>query len=62
VLVISAEGDRVVPGSHPARLSKHFGAEELRFVGGHLLQFGRGDAFRALARRMGALGLLAPRR
>jgi pimeloyl-ACP methyl ester carboxylesterase len=61
MLVISAEGDRIAPPEHAARLAKHFGAEELRFAGGHLLQLGRGDAFRTLIRRMAALGLVPPR-
>jgi pimeloyl-ACP methyl ester carboxylesterase len=61
VLVMSAEGDRIAPPEHAARLAKHFGCEELREPGGHLLQLWRGAAFRAIARRLGALGLLAPR-
>jgi pimeloyl-ACP methyl ester carboxylesterase len=61
VLVISAEGDRIAPPSHAARLAEHFGAEELRFTGGHLMQLGRGDAFRTMIRRMSSLGLVPPR-
>jgi dienelactone hydrolase len=61
VLVLSMEGDRIAPPEHATRLAKHFGAEELRFAGGHILQLGRGDAFRALARRMAAVGLISRR-
>jgi hypothetical protein len=61
VLVLSMEGDRIAPPEHATRLATHFGAEELRFAGGHILQLGRGDAFRALARRMAKLGLISRR-
>ena len=44
-----------------ARLAKHFGCEELRFSGGHLMQLGRGDAFRTIIKRMAGLGLVPPR-
>jgi dienelactone hydrolase len=62
VLVMTAAGDRIAPPEHGARLAAHFGAEELRFAGGHLLQLGRGDAFRALARKLAALGIMPQRR
>jgi pimeloyl-ACP methyl ester carboxylesterase len=61
MLIISAEGDRIAPPEHAARLARHFSAEELRFAGGHLMQLGRGDAFRTLVKRMASLGLLPPR-
>ena len=61
VLVISAEGDRIAPPEHATRLAQHFGADELRFPGGHLMQLGRGDAFRTMIRRMAAHGLVPPR-
>jgi pimeloyl-ACP methyl ester carboxylesterase len=61
VLVLSAEGDRIAPPEHAARLARHFGAEEMRFTGGHLMQLGRGDAFRLMVKRMAALGLVPPR-
>ena len=50
VLVVAAESDRITPIAHAERLAAHFGAEVVRFDGGHLLQFGRGDAFRAIGR------------
>ena len=61
MLVVSAAGDRIAPPAHAERLAAHFGCEELRFAGGHVLQLGRGDAFRALARRLAAAGLIARR-
>jgi predicted alpha/beta-hydrolase family hydrolase len=61
VLVIAAEGDRIAPPEHAHRLAVHFGCEELVFAGGHVLQVGRGEAFRVLARRLAARGLIAPR-
>jgi predicted alpha/beta-hydrolase family hydrolase len=60
-LVVSAAGDRIAPPEHAERLAAHFGCEELRFAGGHVLQVGRGDAFRALARKLAALGLIQRR-
>ena len=61
VLVLSAAGDRIAPPEHAEKLARHFDAEALSFVGGHVLQVGRGLAFRALARRMARLDLLPPR-
>jgi len=61
VLVISAEGDRIAPPAHAARLAAHFRCEERSFVGGHVLQLGRGDAFRALAKRLAALSIIPAR-
>ncbi len=50
VLVVAAASDRITPISHAERLAKHFDCEVVRFEGGHLLQFGRADAFRAIGR------------
>jgi dienelactone hydrolase len=61
VFVCSAHGDRIVPPEHAARLAKHFGVEEMREGGAHILQLWRGVAFRALGKKLGALHLLAPR-
>jgi pimeloyl-ACP methyl ester carboxylesterase len=61
VLVVSAEADRIAPPEHATRLARHFGAEELRLPGGHILQVGRGAAFGALARRLAALGIISPK-
>jgi pimeloyl-ACP methyl ester carboxylesterase len=57
-LIIAGEGDRVTPMRHAERLAEHFDARLERFHGGHLLQFGRGGAFRAVGRMLGQLGLL----
>ncbi len=61
MLVVAAEGDRIAPPEHAERLAAHFGCELLRFAGGHVLQLGRGDAFRALARKLAAAGLIERR-
>jgi pimeloyl-ACP methyl ester carboxylesterase len=61
VLVVSAAGDRIAPPEHAERLAAHFGCEELRMPGGHVLQLGRGDAFRALARKLADAGLIERR-
>jgi pimeloyl-ACP methyl ester carboxylesterase len=60
-LVVAAEGDRIAPPEHAEKLAAHFGCELLRFAGGHVLQIGRGEAFRALGRKLGAVGLIEPR-
>ena len=49
VMVIAGDGDRITPLAHAERLAAHFGARLERFPGGHLLQFGRAAAFRAMA-------------
>ena len=61
VLVVAAEGDRIAPPEHAHRLAAHFGCEELVFPGGHVLQLGRADAFRSLARKLAERGLIEPR-
>jgi dienelactone hydrolase len=62
VMVISASGDRITRGNHADRLRAHFGDGPTQtFVGGHMLQFGRGTAFEALARWLAERGLIAPR-
>jgi len=61
VLVLAAEGDRITPVAHARRLAEHFGAPLETFHGGHLLQFGRADAFRAVGRMLGRLGLFSRR-
>ncbi len=57
VLVLAAEGDRITPIDHARWLADHFGAPLHVFPGGHILQFGRADAFRAVGRMLGRLGL-----
>jgi pimeloyl-ACP methyl ester carboxylesterase len=58
VLVIAGEGDGITPASHAERIARHFDARTVRFVGGHLLQFGRREAFREVGRLLRGLGLL----
>jgi pimeloyl-ACP methyl ester carboxylesterase len=57
VLVVGADADRITPIAHAERLARHLGAPLFRIPGGHLLQIGRGEAFRAVARMWGRLGL-----
>jgi pimeloyl-ACP methyl ester carboxylesterase len=57
-LVIAAENDRITPIRHAQRLASHFGAELDTWPGGHLLQFGRGDAFRRIGVHLAGLGLV----
>ncbi len=59
VLVLAAEGDRITPIDHARWLADHFGAPLHVFQGGHILQFGRADAFRAVGRLLRRLGLFA---
>ena len=61
VLVASAEGDRITKRSHAEALAAHFGAEVVVFPGAHLLQFGRRDAFAAIARFLARRQVIAPR-
>ena len=61
VLVLAAAHDRITPKSHAERLSAHFGARLVIFPGGHLLQFGRGDAFREIGRFWRGLGYKSTR-
>ncbi len=55
VLVVAAEGDRITPIAHAERLAGHFGARLVRFKGGHLLQFGRREAFLEMGRWLRAI-------
>jgi pimeloyl-ACP methyl ester carboxylesterase len=57
ILILAGEHDRVTPKTHAERLASHFGAKMVLFPGGHLLQFGRGDAFREVGRFWRGLGL-----
>jgi hypothetical protein len=58
VLVLGAQGDRITTLEHARWLAEHFGAPLHVFPGGHILQFGRAEAFRAAGRLLGRLGLL----
>jgi pimeloyl-ACP methyl ester carboxylesterase len=59
--VLGAEGDRITPIAHARRLAEHFGAPLEVFAGGHILQFGRADAFRAAGKLLGRLRLFDER-
>ncbi len=61
LIVVGASGDRITPMDHAQRLAKHFGAHLETFHGGHVLQFGRADAFRAVGRMLERVGILARR-
>lgn len=61
-LVVGAEADRITPRTHAERIATHFGCELVTIPGGHLLQFGRSDAFRAFGRMLERSEIIAPRR
>ena len=48
VLVVGAEADRITGRAHAESLAAHFEAETAWFRGGHILQYGRRDGFRAV--------------
>jgi pimeloyl-ACP methyl ester carboxylesterase len=47
-MVITGEGDRITPAAHAQRLAQHLNARLHVLHGGHLLQFWRTKAFRAV--------------
>jgi pimeloyl-ACP methyl ester carboxylesterase len=61
LLVLGAEADRITPLAHAQRLAAHFDAPLEVFAGGHILQFGRADAFRAAGKLLGRLGIFEGR-
>ena len=61
-LVVAAENDRITPVAHASRLARHFDCAMVTIAGGHLLQIGRAEAFRALAAMLEREGIIAPRR
>lgn len=62
VMVVAAEGDRITRTSHAKALAEHFGAELVTFPGAHLLQFGRREAFAAIAKFLARRAVISPRR
>jgi pimeloyl-ACP methyl ester carboxylesterase len=58
VLVIAGDADRITPVAHAQRLATHFGAPLETFPGGHLLQFGRAEAFRSVGKLLRRLDLV----
>jgi pimeloyl-ACP methyl ester carboxylesterase len=61
VLVVASERDGITPIAHAERVASHFGARLVRMPGGHLLQFGRAQAFREIGAMLRGLGIMAPR-
>lgn len=62
ILVVAAQADHVTPTHHAERLARHFGARHTVMRGGHIVQFGRRDAFRELARMLSEHRIIAPPR
>jgi pimeloyl-ACP methyl ester carboxylesterase len=61
-LVVAAAHDRITPAAHAARIANHFACELVTIPGGHLLQLGRAEAFRALTAMLAREGIIADRR
>lgn len=61
MVIIAGRADRITPTAHAERLAVHLSAPLRVFPGGHLLQFGRAEGFREVARMLRRHGLLAPR-
>lgn len=60
-LVIAAENDRVTPAAHGTRIAQHFGCEMITVAGGHLVQLGRREAYRALGAMLEREGIIRGR-
>jgi pimeloyl-ACP methyl ester carboxylesterase len=61
VLVLAGEADRITPIAHAKKLADHLGGKLLAFHGGHIVQAGRDEGFREVARLLAARGWLDPR-
>jgi pimeloyl-ACP methyl ester carboxylesterase len=61
VLVIEGVSDLVTGAQHAAPLARHFGARTVSFPGGHLLHFGRAQAFEAIHALLRQQGLTRAR-
>jgi pimeloyl-ACP methyl ester carboxylesterase len=61
VLVLAGEADRITPIAHAKKLADHLGGKLLTFYGGHIVQAGRDEGFREIARLLAARGWLDPR-
>jgi pimeloyl-ACP methyl ester carboxylesterase len=61
LLIVAAEHDRITPTRHARRLAHHMGCELRLMPGGHLLQVGRSEAFRAVGRMLEREGIIARR-
>jgi pimeloyl-ACP methyl ester carboxylesterase len=60
-IVVGAEHDRITPMNHAKRIATHFGCEMMTIDGGHLVQLGRADAFRALGSLLEKEGIIPAR-
>ncbi len=56
-LVVGARADRITQVSHARRLAHHFSAPLHTWPGGHLLQWGRGEAFSRIEQLLASLEL-----
>ena len=61
MLVVAAEYDRITGMNHGRRLATHFEAPLVTIPGGHMVQLGRKEAFRALGRMLESANIMAPR-
>jgi dienelactone hydrolase len=61
-LVVAAKYDQVTPVAHAERIAAHFDCEMVTIGGGHLIQLGRSEGFRALGGLLEREGIIAPRR
>jgi len=59
IVVIAGEGDRITPKAHAEKLARHFDSELVVFPGGHLLQLGRREGFRAVMRMLRRRAIVA---
>lgn len=62
MMIVAAEGDRITRTSHARALAEHFGTSIVTFPGAHLLQFGRREAFAAIAKFLAQRSIIAPRK
>jgi pimeloyl-ACP methyl ester carboxylesterase len=58
VMVVGAEFDRITPVAHARKLADHFRCRLELMPGGHLVQIGRGDRFRSIARFLNERGVI----
>lgn len=61
VMIVGAKGDGITKLAHAEQLAQHFHAPIFTFPGGHLLQFGRGEAFKEMARFLARRGVISAR-
>jgi pimeloyl-ACP methyl ester carboxylesterase len=54
-LVVAGRADAITPLEHARLIAEHFDAPLETFAGGHLMQLGRGDAFRRIGQLLDAM-------